>query len=309
MMNYRILIFSIASAAATSAFAQTYTIHEIPAGLPLLSSPVCYSVNDKGDFLITQFIANGPGTAFVWDGKNLTAVPANSGDTLYAINNLGNFVGLGNNGSYFQDKSGKQTAITSPNGDGLYVNNLNNKNIACGQANTSAGGEYGFLWNAGTVTAFNYPNEPKCSIYGLNDKGDFVGSFIDAQGTYHAFTDRSGKAAELKISGYTLGFMAAINNGGTAVGTATIVGNSNYYVAVVAPVKGVPKTYDWSNSGAPKAIPGPKGPLTMLPTNAATNFWSISNTGTISGQFSAGYQSDAAGVTISLPIKATVGGS
>jgi hypothetical protein len=60
----------------------------------------------------------------------------------------------------------------------------------------SATGEYGpthgFVWEQGRVTKFDVPGSTDTSAYEINNRGEIVGHFSDADGAQHAYIQRAG---------------------------------------------------------------------------------------------------------------------
>jgi len=286
---------------------QSYTLKEIPAGISLFASPIAYSVTDSGEYLITLATSSGPGSAFLLSGIKLKAVTANAGDVFYALNNTDYLIGYGNNGSFLHDSKGKQTLITVPSGDAVFINNLNNKNLLVGQGTPLSGNAYGLLWQNGKVSSYSYPGASGTSINGASDLGDLVGTFTDGQtGASDGFVVKSGKGSVVDVMGLSNISPTMINTSKVIVGyghpTASQQSQSN--VGFVVSAKGVATTVDFSKS-APKAMPGPKGPLLMQPFSASTTLWGMNNHGTVVGQFVSTYADWGVGFGLAMPIVGT----
>ncbi len=144
-----------------------------------------YAINDLGQ--ITGDFDSNPGgrQGFIYDSKSgaITVVPA----IPYTINSLGV---VGGNGNY-------------------------------GIAGIPNGG--GFVYNHGAITAIAYPGHDDTDVFGINDLGEVVGSYIDltvpgapqigffrdANGAYHTFNLPNGGSFQ----------PVGVNNSGEIVGT------------------------------------------------------------------------------------------
>lgn len=270
-------------------------LHEVPMGLSLFSSPTVWSVTNAGTVLVVINSA-GPGSAFTFDGHQVKVVPANPGDTMFFMNALGSIVGVGNNGPFIQDAAGNQTLVTSPTGDYLFPIALDDHNIVVGQA-FPAGNPYGFFWNNGTVTAYNFPGANSTAVNFLNDNGNFVGGATDAgTGAAEAFSVIGGNAAVLSIPGmYTTG----LDRHGVVTGL--VYNSSLTYTSYILSPNGHAKVIDFTDR-APRALPGPKAPLRLVPTRASTVIWSLNDFGWVGGQFTSAYQDASFANGVTLPI-------
>ena len=76
---------------------------------------------------------------------------------------------------------------------------------------TSAGNYHGFLRDSqGNFTAIDYPASVDTKAFGINNRGDIVGSYVDADGNGHGFISRKGDLqAEMRKVRAGLGSMRA----------------------------------------------------------------------------------------------------
>jgi hypothetical protein len=310
MRTRKILLSAALSAVAlsSSAFGQAYRFNEVPAGLPLFGGPAIFSVNDKGAFLFVLGAGSGPGSTFIFDGRNLTTVPCNAGDGFIAFNSSGHLLGYGNNGPFLQDKKGNQTMITGPEGIFLTPLNLNNDNVLVGQASNSQNAMFGFTLKNGALTQYSYPNSSSTALNGNNDLGDAVGSFNNSDGSGGAFLlSKSGKTSLISVGTYSLVFPAQVNNLGLIVGYAATGNPSEGQVGFYKTKKGKMTTFDYTES-APPAMPGPKGPLKVQTYGGVTYVWGTNTQSWICGEFSGGYVDAVGGYQLTIPFVGKPGG-
>jgi uncharacterized membrane protein len=79
----------------------------------------------------------------------------------------------------------------------------------------------GFVLSAGRFTAINVPKDHPVSgtgAWGINNKGDIIGSYVDADSNRHGFLLRGGRYTALDVPGAFLTVGQGINDAGVIVG-------------------------------------------------------------------------------------------
>ena len=145
--------------------------------------------------------------------------------TAYGINDLGEVVGVADNGSAthgFLWRNGTYTDLGSLAGSGgasiAYV--INNSTVIAGSSN---GGYLSFVWQNGVMTQLPFPpGIASTSVFDINNVGDIVG----ASATFfqeHAILWRAGEAIDLGTwPGGDRSFAWGINDSGTIVGEGNV---------------------------------------------------------------------------------------
>jgi len=143
----------------------------------------------------------------------------------YGINDLGEVVGVADNGSAthgFLWRNGTYTDLGSLAGSGgasiAYV--INNSTVIAGSSN---GGYLSFVWQNGVMTQLPFPpGIASTSVFDINNLGDIVGasaSFFQE----HAILWRAGEAIDLGTwPGGDRSFAWGINDSGTIVGEGNV---------------------------------------------------------------------------------------
>lgn len=103
---------------------------------------------------------------------------------------VGGFVQSGVEGMFVY-QSGTFTTFTLPNGKNVALDNggTNTRGDIVGTYCDLPGicsigpfAEHGFLWSGGELTTIDYPGATATSALGINEQGDIVGGYIDANG-------------------------------------------------------------------------------------------------------------------------------
>ncbi len=157
--------------------------------------------------------------------KNINAPGASETDT-NAINNLGVIAGD------YVDKNGIQHGmilngkkLTSVDRKNCTANHtlsaisfygINNKNTVVGWCQDSVTGvNDAFSYSKGKFVTISPPGATSTQAQGINDKGQFVGTYLDSSGMEHGFLLSGGQYTTLDVpNGYTNSDAWAINNKG-----------------------------------------------------------------------------------------------
>jgi probable HAF family extracellular repeat protein len=135
--------------------------------------------------------------------------PAAARTRVFAINNLGQFVGA------FWDASGAAHAMFFDGGelkpldpDGLvgkspasWAYSLNNRGQIAGRYRDASGAVHGYVFCRGKASTIDFPGASGTEAYGVNDWGDVIGVFYDSSGDSHAFLRRDGVYGQADLSG------------------------------------------------------------------------------------------------------------
>lgn len=107
-------------------------------------------------------------------------------------------------------------------GSGVYtttptaINNLGT--IAGTYATDFPSGVHGFFLANGIFTTFDFPGAYFTVIQGINDAGDFVGTYMPPDNSHHAFASIGGQLSEFTIPDATYILPSDIDNQGNIVG-------------------------------------------------------------------------------------------
>jgi probable HAF family extracellular repeat protein len=136
--------------------------------------------------------------------------PGASGTNIFAVNNLGQFVGEE------QDAAGAQHAIFDDgrqlqllDSDGIvgssaqsWAFSINNGGMIAGAYQSADGALHGFLRHPdGHIEPIAFPGGTSTQAFGVNDLGTVIGVFVDAAGNNHAFVRRAGQYALGDVAG------------------------------------------------------------------------------------------------------------
>jgi hypothetical protein len=190
--------------------------------------------------------ATGPGTvtplhpSLAPDTLNNQADP--TFNQLLGINNAGVIAGYFGIGSAGHPNKGY--TLAPPYGQGNYLNEnypgsvqtqvtaINNDGVTAGFWANHAGGNFGFLESNGVFTSVTDPAAPKgpkamSQVLGVNDDGDAVGFYNDAQNNSHAFERlATGKYVAINVPGASSVTATGINDKGDITGFFTPNGAS-----------------------------------------------------------------------------------
>jgi hypothetical protein len=90
---------------------------------------------------------------------------------------------------------------------------INNSRTVVGDYQVSDGNQHGFFLSGSTFTQYDVPGAPTTNVFGINDPGDFTGTFSNSDNTIlFAFISRGGTIASFGVPG-AIGTLAyQINN-------------------------------------------------------------------------------------------------
>ena len=122
---------------------------------------------------------------------------------------------------FFRSRNGTfSPAIVEPNDDAFFtqVRGVNNKRTFCGNYNTSDGVSHGFFLSHQVFTEFDISSSFTV-VLGINNAGDFSGSFVDdATGVQEGFVDIGGTLTSFAVPVATNTLAYQINNSNQATG-------------------------------------------------------------------------------------------
>jgi hypothetical protein len=144
---------------------------------------------------------------FLRRGTRFTTIdiPAAAGTSAWGINDLGEIVGGyqdSNNKSHVFLRSGHRLTIidfphavdTAPGGTKGGINaraNIVSYYCASEPCNLDNDSEHGFLRRGAAFTTIDFPRGHAAAAFGINDRGDIVGTYNDADGVGHGFLRKS----------------------------------------------------------------------------------------------------------------------
>ncbi|MBL6082779.1 hypothetical protein JMJ56_33040 [Belnapia sp. T18] len=110
------------------------------------------------------------------------------------------------------------TRITLPGIDSVpRVYDINNRGDIVGETKALDG----FLLRNGEVTILDVPGSTRTLAYGVNDRGDVVGTYLDQESSPHGFLYSHGDYTSLDVPGSDYTQLTGINNRGQIVGSAS----------------------------------------------------------------------------------------
>jgi len=269
------LLCVAALAFTTAAFAQSYSILEVPSLNGGFNQG--NAINASGHVAGTS--AGSPEQGFLYNGNTVIGIgvlPVPPGNSLYSeawgINSSDELVGETQNGSGFAMLySGGKLVSLAPKGQALsYAVGINKSGQVVGYYATLSNQYSAFLWTpkqpngtTGTLTTIANQLGGTYSVgAGINDSGQIVGSASLANNNVHAFLYSAGKMTDLGTLGGIDSMANAINNAGQVVGWSDLSSETGH-----AFLYSGGKTTD----------------LGILPTAKGSTATSINNSGVIVG--------------------------
>ncbi len=181
--------------------------------------------NNAGEVVGAYTDGAGQSHGFVLANGSLTPIDVpGSLMTLsaFGINDRGQIVGaysdaVGILHGYILEK-GEFATIDYPGSQGTVMNRINNIGQMVGTFIDSSG-LHGFLLDEGVFTAFDAPTSSRFThAYGLNDRGDVVGVYSDAQFVYHGYLLQDGVFTEVTVPDAPTAIPVDINDRGEIAG-------------------------------------------------------------------------------------------
>jgi len=172
--------------------------------------------------LLVGSYSNGGGlNAYVDSNGVFTSlnVPSASTSGASGINDQGQIVGWGINGSYFAFvlNGNVYTTFRVPGSISTVAADINNSGQIVGWFSNPS--DNGFLLSNGVYTTIDYPGAVYSDAYGINNKGQVVGTYVDSNGQTHGFLWSGGVFTTIddpSANGYTRPM--GINDNGQIVG-------------------------------------------------------------------------------------------
>jgi hypothetical protein len=186
----------------------TYTTIDVPGARSTLTN----GIDSAGDLVGYYNNTNG----YTYDGSNFTTlqVPGSTVTEAFGMNDAGQVVGLFASigspieGFMYDPQLGAYTVVIDPAGS-TRVAGINNAGDMVGYYTVGTGGEtmqtHGFLFSGGTYVTLDDPSAApgKTEAMGIapgsdqvvglffdtNDSGEIVGTYVDASGVRHGFTE------------------------------------------------------------------------------------------------------------------------
>jgi probable HAF family extracellular repeat protein len=220
----------------------------IPATPDARAGTATTGVNDRGDIVGAYEDGDRVIRHFVRDRKGrfteIEDPPGGSDfDEYVDINNRGEIVGFYNDATgatttgFLRSKNGQFTSINVPGSQATGPLKINDRRQVVGlyldadatpnpDGTPPPGAFHGFVWDDGDLTTIDLPGATATFVLGINNRGQMVGSYIDADGNYHGFLrDPNGAVTTLPdapVADPTAGGTqpASINDRGQIVGLA-----------------------------------------------------------------------------------------
>jgi uncharacterized membrane protein len=100
-----------------------------------------------------------------------------------------------------------------------------------------AGARHGYLLSGGSFTTIDVPGATLTAVFGLNDLGDVVGSYIDADRARHGFLLSGGNytTIDVDVPNATNNYATGINDAGQISGKFDVDGTTRGFLAIPTP--------------------------------------------------------------------------
>lgn len=165
------------------------------------------AINNAGA-IVGYFVYHGHfhGFEFVDSTYGEISPPGSLISYAYGISGSGEIVGVGSNrqgyGDFnFTDVQAKYGVLNVPNASGASVMGINHSGTALvGFYKPTLLTSAGFVYQSGTVTTLEFPGSNETFATGINDLGEVVGYFFDANNDVHGFTWTPSAPAEKTLS-------------------------------------------------------------------------------------------------------------
>ena len=291
------------------AFAQQYTYSVIPTNQQETTITRPYAINDSGTILVQPYSAFGTSAVcLLVTGSTVKQTDQYVGsDQYFSLSNNGYMTGTGISGVYYlDDVQYNITTIPVPQSDGGYPTGINSSLLVVGMATSSASGLYAWTSKNGSFSKYVFPGSSECTLNGVNDAGDLVGTyFLDkSHSQFYAFAVIKGKPVKFSVPSCLDPTPTAISTNDIVAGTAiSLSGNRN--IGFVRSKTGSVVTIDYK-SHAPASVTGPNGPV-KLSSYYGTEVFGVNASGVLVGMFTGTYASADGkwGETLYIPFMAT----
>jgi len=276
--------------AAGTASAQKYKFSEIVDGLQPTTIRRPYSISNDGTILLQPYSAfNIPINGLLIKGSTIQTIAQPQGNgQLYSLSNNGYISGTSGMGVFYLDPEYNVHQLQVPVGGGRYATGINSSLLVVGMYTSSTSGVNAWTCKNGNFAQYVYPGSTECTLNGVNDNGDMVGTFFvdHLHTTYTAFLVVKGKAKAFAVSTCVDPLPSAISNNGIVVGTAISM-PSKRTIGFVRSSTGVIETIDYKKY-APASIPAPSGTATLT-SSYGTEVFGVNSSGVIVGMFTGTY--------------------
>lgn len=130
---------------------------------------------------------------------------------------------------FVRSKNGRVASLVFPGeGTSTYAEDINASTTICGFYVDSAGAAHGWFLVDGTYSSFDVPGALDTEIFGINDAGDFVGSYNPSDTGFLPFID--GTVIPIDLGFQTTSASAtAISSNGIVTGDYRVSGDPLYY--------------------------------------------------------------------------------
>jgi probable HAF family extracellular repeat protein len=151
-------------------------------------------------------------------------LPGTTFNQLLGVNNKGQAAGYyqdaaGNQHGYVHEKDGSFLVLNLPSASDQ-ATGINDQGDVVGfmQPSPTATTSDGFLMHAGQIKKIDFPKSTFSQALGIDNHGDIVGDYTDANGTMHGFEYHDGTYVSIDVPGASSTIVNGINNDGMIVG-------------------------------------------------------------------------------------------
>ena len=223
---------------------------------PLVSSYRVSGINDAGDVAGVHSYARFNDPIVLRAGAFVsTAAPSfnviRSQPTLTGLNNQGQVIGFNSQeinpqgSSYlienaFISSGNAFVVINTPDDESAIPYAINDRGQVVGTLSVVGQSRSGgFLYDAGEVTAVDVPGAAFTVLNGINDAGEVSGTYTDAAGVQHGFTEAGGVFSDVVGPDGSVFLGGHVNNAGQLIGT--FAGGGLSYLATPVDAASVPE--------------------------------------------------------------------
>jgi len=223
-----ISLVSCGQGSATHVSFSSFTTIDFPG----TTETLLFRINANGEIVGAYTVGPNVEHGFLLQGGTFTTfdVPNGVGATQpEGINDTSEVTGTyydattGLEPGFLRHPDGSVVDIVPPNSGGYTeANGINNSGTIAGR-DIGAVSE-GFVLSNGKYTITDVPGATNTSLFGINNLGDIVGSYVDTSGTTHGFLKSNGSITTIDFPGSTSTNAQDINDSGEIVGS-TVVAN------------------------------------------------------------------------------------